>query len=203
MFFTIEGIEGSGKSTLINLLFNKLKDNGFKVKQTSEPRGFENDLGVEITNIIKRKDIDGMTEFLLFSSFRNMHTKTIIKPWLDEGNIVLCDRYIHSSIVYQGNVKGVDLKFIDTVNEKVMNGVIPKLVFLIDINPTIAQERLKQRNKVNDKFDEEGMKFHQDVRLAYLELACQNDSFVVIHGDDTSENIVEKMYARIKKIHEG
>ncbi len=203
MFFTIEGIEGSGKSTIINKLYELLEGKGYKVKMTSEPRGFESDLGVEITNIIKRDDIDGLTEFLLFSSFRNMHTKNIIKPWLDDGNIVLCDRYMHSSIAYQGDAKGVDLNFINLVNKQVINDVKPDLVFLIDLVPEIAQKRLNERNKDNDKFDHEDIEFHKKIRLAYLEMACEMDGFVVIHGDDSLDNIVNKIYARIIKVYEG
>ncbi len=190
MFYVFEGIEGAGKTTLIKILEEQLKNEGKKVMVTSEPTGKNNSFGTAIRKLIMEEKTSALTEFLLFSSFRSKHVVQI-KQWLKEGYIVLCDRFIYSSIVYQGNVGKVDINFINQVNEYILKDLHPKKIFLIDVDPKIAQKRNKQEKDKNDKFDLAPLEFHKNIRKNYLKLADENLNFKVINGNETIEEIIK------------
>lgn len=199
MFFTIEGIEGSGKTTLLKEIEKEISSLGYKVKITTEPRGIDNEIGEKITEIIQKREIDGLSEFLLFSAFRNFHIKNFIKPWLKEGHIVICDRFVDSSVVYQGFVKKVDPKLIKNINKEVLNNLKPDKVFLIDLDPKISSERISIRDKKTDKFDVEDLSFHYKVRDGYLRLAKKNKNFIIIDGNCEITKIRDEIISIIVK----
>ena len=193
MFFVFEGIEGAGKTTIIKELEKKLIAEGKKVKVTSEPTGKNDPFGTAIRRLIMEEDTNPLSEFFLFSAFRSKHVKQI-KQWIKEGYIVLCDRFIYSSIVYQGHVLGIDIDFINQVNHYVLDGLTPNKVFLIDVDPEIAQQRnLKEQDK-NDKFDLAPLEFHQKIRNSYLELAKNNANFKIIDGSKSTKEIIENIF---------
>jgi len=186
MFITLEGIDGCGKSTLALNLKRKLELLGFKVFLTKEPGG--SNLGKDIKKIILNKNISPITEFLLFAADREVHAK-IIKQHLHKGEIVISDRFADSSIAYQGYGKGVDIDFINEVNNKVLGDLKPDVTFIIDIPIYIMQERLGDRSL--DKIERMSEQFFNKVRTGYI-LLSQDPRFYVIDGTYSPREVLSQ-----------
>jgi len=178
-----EGGEGSGKSTQSKRLYDYLQGLGIKSDLVREPGGTP--MAEQIRRIIisTGEDMSRLpeTEYLLFAAARAELFGDRIIPELEKGNHVLSDRSYISSRVYQGIVEGVDLSFMDYVNNFVTRGVIPDLVFIFDVDPKIGLEA-KTKEEVN-RFELEDLEFHQNVRRAYLEIAEQNENYVLVERD--------------------
>jgi len=168
MFLTIEGIDGSGKSTQTKLLIDYFTKNNFKFIQTREPGGCE--LAEQIREILLNKNntLSNMTELLLMISARSEHYHRVIKPALDNNVIVICDRFIDSSVAYQGYARGMDIKNINLLNNLATDGKKPDLTLYFDIDPEVAFKRL---NNNLDRFEKEGFLFQKKVRNGFLALA--------------------------------
>ncbi|MEF3245582.1 MAG: dTMP kinase, partial [Caldisericaceae bacterium] len=162
MFITFEGIDGAGKTTQAKYVKEFLENLGYRVILTKEPGGTK--FGEKIRSILLTEEMDGYSEFLLFAADRNMHVKTLIKPKLKEGYIVLSDRFAESSIAYQGFGRGVDLDFIERVHNEILLNTYPDLIFLIDIPVKVALNRLESK----DRIEKSGEDFLQRVRNGYL-----------------------------------
>jgi dTMP kinase len=168
MFITIEGIDGSGKSTQTKLFIDYLQKNNFNFIQTREPGGCE--LAENIREILlnKNNQLSDMTELLLMISARSEHYQKIIKPALLDGKFVICDRFIDSTVAYQGYARGLDIKTINFLNDLATENKKPDLTFYFDIDPEIAFKRL---NNNLDRFEKEGIAFQQKVRQGFLSLS--------------------------------
>lgn len=166
-FIVFEGCEGSGKSTQAKLLYRKLKSRPMQVVITGEPGGTL--IGNKIRDFLKRagNNISPLSELLLFNASRSQLTQDVINPGLDNGIAVICDRYVYSTIAYQGYGRGLDLTVIETVNRLAMGGNNPDLVVLLDINPINGLERKTQNN--SDRFELEEIDFHRRVRQGYVD----------------------------------
>jgi len=177
MFLTIEGIDGSGKSTQTKLLIDYLKKNGLKFIQTREPGGCE--LAEQIREILLNKNnkLSYMTELLLMISARSEHYDKVIKPALADGLIVVCDRFIDSTVAYQGYARGMDVETINFLNNLVVENRKPDLTLYFDVDSEIAFERL---NDNLDRFEKEGLEFQKKVRQGFLELAKQTPERIKI-----------------------
>ncbi len=201
LFISLEGIEGSGKTSLIQSLEKHFRDLGKDVLVTREPGGCE--LGLEIRKILLHSEISSLSELLLFAADRAEHVETVIKPALKEGKVVLCDRYIHSTLAYQGYGRGLDLKTIEKLNQLATTGLMPDRVLVLDLEPEQILGRAKNRAEYSDrqkgdpdswtKFEEEEISFHKRIREGFLALAKENPQLIkVIDASKTQEEVLKQ-----------
>jgi dTMP kinase len=178
MFIVFEGIDGSGKTTLSKKLAEFLNKKGIKAVWTREPFS-------EHARELLKEDLNPWGETHLFLADRNFHVRSFIKPKLEKGYTVISDRFYHSTLAYQGYGKGLPIRTLKAMNERVLEGIKPDLVFLLDIEPQKALGRIKlSGRKTVDKF--ENGEFLEKVRKGFLTLAKREKNFYVI---DASENI--------------
>lgn len=188
MFITFEGIEGSGKSTAMRMLAEYLEDKGYFVVSTREPGGSA--LGRKLRAMLldsRTTQLRNRAELFLFLADRAQHVSEVIRPALDEGHLVLCDRYADSTISYQGYGRGMDIDQLVQVNDLAISGLWPQLTLLFDLSPKAGLERAGRRNHEEGtiisegRFDSESVAFHTRVREGYLErAAAEPDRFAII-----------------------
>src|SRR6478736_4984605 len=176
-FITFEGGEGSGKSTQLKLLAEKLEASGIPTVMTREPGGSP---GAEV---IRYMVLAGMgkllgpdAESLLFAAARDDHVHTVIAPALEQGKWVLCDRFTDSTHVYQGKLGNVDPKLINALERVTIGGIKPDLTFILDVPVEVGLARAAKRrgNETADRFEAEDVAFHETLRAAYLQLVKDN-----------------------------
>ncbi len=198
MFITFEGGEGTGKTTLIEHIFENLKLT-HKVIKTREPGGSM--IAEAIRDIILNPKYEGVTpytEALLLAAARAQHLDEVIIPSLNKGHIVLCDRYLDSSLAYQGYARKLGLDFVLSIN-KYATMHLPDLTFYIDLDPKIGMKRIEGRDKY-DRLDQESRDFHDNVRLGYLEILKRYPNrMVLIDGNQSIEDITSKILSKIKE----
>lgn len=186
LFITIEGSDGSGKSTQIELLKAYLEERDVRFIVTREPGG--TNISEKIRDIILDKnniEMDSMTEALLYAASRAQHVAEKIKPALDDGVTVICDRFIDSSIAYQGFGRGLG-DCVRVINEYAVGDCMPDITFLMKMDPRIGKSRIDEN--VQDRLELEKLEFHQKVYEGYLEI---EKSFDRIIGIDASRSIDE------------
>ncbi|MEI8129389.1 MAG: dTMP kinase [bacterium] len=191
LFITFEGIDGCGKSTQLNLLSEYLKSEGLEVVITREPGA--KGLGEKLREILLNYEgeVSSNCEAFLFLADRAQHIDTLVKPAIEAGKVVLCDRHTDSTIAYQGYGRGVDLEQIKMLNRIATSGLEPDLTFVFDLDVEISQMRV---GKNKDRMESAGDDFHNRVRNGYLEITKQEPERVkVINSDDSIENIFEKV----------
>lgn len=194
MFITLEGGEGSGKSTLISKLKSHFESQGRDVIVTREPGGSQ--FAEELRQLIFKHDIDALTEMLLFAAARRDHLNRVIKPALNDHKIVICDRFIDSSLVYQGmqsSEKDIYHK-VEDINQLVSESHnLIDVTLLLDIDPKIGLERISTNNRDTNSYDERSIDFHQSVREGYLKLAKQYpDRIKIINANQSKDCILEE-----------
>nr|WP_278287329.1 dTMP kinase [Caloranaerobacter ferrireducens] len=170
MFITVEGPDGSGKSTQIRLLEEYLKDKGYNVVVTREPGGTR--ISEDIRNIIldtSNTDMSPYTEALLYAASRAQHVYETILPALKEGKIVICDRFVDSSLVYQGFARGLGIKKIKEINDFATEGLKPDVTLFFDIDIDTALKRIGNRT-TKDRLDKEKIEFHRKVYEGYMKI---------------------------------
>jgi dTMP kinase len=185
-FFTFEGIEGSGKTTQIELAHAFLSDRGYKVRVTREPGGTA--LGERIREILlsdKSLVLEPVTELLLYEASRAQVVSEVIRPALQEGSIVLCDRFTDATMAYQGYGRGLDLELIRVLNGIATGGLYPEATFLLDCPASVGLRRINERSALShgrglDRLEQEGIEFHERVRQGYLDLAEQAKERIVV-----------------------
>jgi len=176
-FITFEGIEGSGKTTQLNLLAERLTRASFQVLQTREPGGCP--IADQIRGILLHPDnalMDSRSELLLYAAARAQHIEEIVRPALGMGKIVLCDRFTDATLAYQGHGRGLDRNLILQLNQLASGGCRPDLTLLFDLPVEVGLSRAKQREIEQQdwsegRFERERLEFHQRIRDAYLDLA--------------------------------
>ena len=201
IFITFEGIDGCGKSTQCELLKNYLESNGKDFLFVREPGGTE--IGERIREILldkKNSRMTARTELLLFEAARAQITDEVIKPALEEGKIVLCDRFFDSSSAYQGMARGMGTDFVGSLNMAATGGLKPDITFFFDITAEAAFERRGKRGEASDRIELAGLKFQEDVRKGYLELAKNSDGRIVTI--DAAKGI-DEIFAQILETLEG
>ena len=203
-FITFEGGEGTGKTTIINYISKYLNDKGYGVVTTREPGGI--DIAEQIRSIIldvKNTKMDYRTEALLYAASRIQHLAEKVIPALNSGKIVLCDRYLDSSLVYQGIARNLGIDNVLKINMFALE-YMPNITFFIDVKPEICFKRLKDNNREMDRLDLENMDFHNMVYEGYKEIAKMYPSRIIsIDGDRKIEDIIEDIRIRIDKLIEG
>lgn len=180
IFITFEGIDGCGKSTQCEMLKDYLKESGKDFIFVREPGGTV--IGERIREILldkKNTQMTARTEILLFEAARAQITDEVIKPALDEGKIVLCDRFFDSSSAYQGMARGMGMDFVAGLNMAATGGLKPDITFFFDISAEEALERRGKRGEASDRIELAGLKFQEDVRQGYIELAKASEGRVI------------------------
>lgn len=192
MFITIEGPEGSGKTTATNKVVEELEKLGYQIVRTREPGGTP--ISEQIRNVILDKQntmMDPRTEALLYAAARRQHLVEKVWPATKEGKIVICDRYIDSSLAYQGGARGLGIDNIININMFATEDTWPDLTLLFDIEPELGLERIaKNKEREINRLDLEKLEFHKKVRETFLSLAKkQPDRFVVIDASKTPDEV--------------
>ena len=180
LFITFEGIDGCGKSTQCELLRNYLESCNKEFIFVREPGGTV--IGERIREILldkKNTQMTPRTELLLFEAARAQITDEVIKPAIESGKIVLCDRFFDSSSAYQGMARGMGMDFVSGLNMAATGGLKPDITFFFDISAEEAFERRGKRGEASDRIELAGLKFQEDVRKGYLEIAKGSDGRIV------------------------
>ena len=191
VFITFEGGDGSGKSTQIQSVRDWFESRGREVIVTREPGGTE--LGTEIRRLVQNgpEDVDARTEALLYAADRAYHVATVIGPALERGAVVLGDRYIDSSLAYQGAARSLGVDEIASLSAWATRGLYPSLTFLLDLPPEVGARR---RTDAPDRMERESMDFHERVRHQYLRLAdAEPERIVVIDAVGTIEEVFSEI----------
>lgn len=195
LLITFEGIEGAGKSTQIKRVKKFLDQRGIASQVVREPGGTV--LGNQIRNmLLDQQDIHikGRTEMLLYAASRAQLIEEIILPSLKANKIILCDRYVDSSIAYQGFGAGEDLKEIIEVNQIATMGLVPHRTYLLDLPLKLSQDRVSKRGKRKDRMELKEESFHQRVREGYLQLAKEHKQrFKVISAQHSEETVYKEI----------
>ncbi|MFW6105388.1 MAG: dTMP kinase [Chloroflexota bacterium] len=198
-FITFEGGEGCGKSTQARLLLKKLEQQNIPVVLTHEPGGTA--LGNELRKTLKRQrdfSISPQTELFLLAASRAQLVAELIRPALAEGKVVICDRFAHSTLVYQGYGRGLDFTAIGMVNNMATRHLDPDLIILLDISP---EQGLARKRSLRDRFELEDLSFHQRVREGYLKMAAaEPDRWLVIDASLPKGKIAESIWARVSQL---
>ena len=201
MFITFEGGEGAGKSTAIKRIVEKLTSQGYEIVLTREPGGTP--IAEEIRNVIldkKNTAMDPRTEALLYAASRRQHLVEKVIPALKEGKLVLCDRFLDSSLAYQGGARGIGIDTVYNMNLFATEGMLPDLTILFDIKPEegLARIAANSQREVN-RLDVEKLTFHNKVRDSFHELAKKfPERFVIVDASKTPDEVFEDAYKAIE-----
>ena len=194
MFITLEGPEGSGKTTAVEAAVKKLQEMGYEIVRTREPGGTP--IAEQIRNVILDKGntaMDGRTEALLYAASRRQHLVEKVWPALKEGKIVICDRYLDSSLAYQGGARGLGIDEVLNVNLFATENTWPDLTLLFDIKPEIGLARISANaDREVNRLDLEKIEFHNKVRDSFLALAKRwPERFVIIDASKSREEVAK------------
>jgi dTMP kinase len=200
-FITFEGIDGSGKSTQMHLLAERLRAEGQDVFEAVEPGGTA--IGRQIRRILldaSNRDLRPAAELLLYFASRAQNVDECILPALAAGEIVLCDRFTDSTLAYQGYARGLGEEAVLALDRIACRGLTPDLTLLIDVDVECGLARARKRNAGDDaaetRMDDQSVEFHRKVREAYLALAKQHaDRFRIIDGRGSPESVAERVWA--------
>jgi dTMP kinase len=194
LLVTFEGIEGSGKSTQIGLTRAYLEEQGYPCLVTKEPGG--SPLGEEIRGfLLDREDLkmDPLTELFLIEADRAEHVAEIIRPAMDQGRIILCDRYTDATVAYQGYARGLDIAAITQLNHWVTGGLTPQRTIVLDCPVEVGMARAKGE----DRFEREDKRFHERVREGYLRIAQQEPQRVTVVSGEGEKSVIQKEILKI------
>jgi dTMP kinase len=206
MFISICGVEGAGKTTQIRHIAGFLKSTGLQFVMTREPGGTE--IGMKIRRILldpKNRDLTPKAELFLYAADRIQHIEQLILPALNKGKIVVTDRFVDSTTVYQGYARGIDLKLIEQINDLVLDGLKPDLTILLDLPPVIGLSRVRnqlqfgERAESESRFEQEELIFHQKIRQGFLTLAQKEMTRFRIINADRDPDEVKKDVIQILK----
>ena len=202
MFITIEGPDGGGKTTQMNMLVPALEEQGLDIVRTREPGG--TDIGDQIRSVImdmKNKSMDPRAEILLFCASRAQLVSELIRPSLSAGKIVLCDRYADSTMAYQGYGHGLDRTALKNLLEFTTGGLKPDLTILLDISAEAGLRRRITNHDEWNRMDDYALQFHERVRNGYLEMAAaEPNRFVIINADRPKEAVHEDIINRLESL---
>ena len=201
LFISIEGPDGSGKSSAIKIVYDRLISEGYKIVQTREPGGTP--ISEKIREIILDKnntEMDGRTEALLYAASRRQHLVQKVWPSLKEGYLVFCDRYLDSSLAYQGYARELGIDEVLNINLFATENSFPDLTLLFDIDPEIGLQRIASNSKREvNRLDLEKLEFHKKVRAGYLLIAKKYpDRIKIINASKPLDEVAFEAYTIIK-----
>ena len=201
LFITFEGGDGSGKTTQINLLATWLEAQGQTVVLTREPGG--TDLGVELRNIVLHRKgfIAPRAEALLYAADRSHHIHSLVRPALERGEVVVQDRYLDSSVAYQGAGRVLDPEEVRELSLWATERLMPHLTVLLDVPASVAKARQAQTEREYDRLEAEAEDFHTRVRESYLSLAAaEPERFLVANGELPIEEIHQSIITKVSDL---
>lgn len=203
-FIVFEGPDGSGKSTVSAEVYEKLLDAGYPVILTREPGGIK--ISENIRDIIlnpSNEEMDGRTEALLYAASRRQHLVEKVIPALNLGKVVLCDRFVDSSLAYQSYGRGLSLEDILTINDFAIEGVYPDFTVFLDVPAQIGIDRIKGR-AFKDRLDQESIEFHERVFKGYQEILKNNSGkYHIVDASNNVEGVVDNSLKIIKEYLDG
>ncbi|MDD4070587.1 MAG: dTMP kinase [Candidatus Izemoplasmatales bacterium] len=201
-FITFEGTEGSGKTSVIKKIKKHYEDQGYQVMVTREPGGIS--ISEKIREILLSKEnteMDPRTEALLFAAARRQHLVEKIIPALEKGLIVLCDRFIDSSLVYQGYARKIGIDKVYDINYFAVEDAFPDLTIFVDVRPEVGLKRVFQTpNREVNRLDLENMKFHEMIYQGYKELMKKYDRIKMVNGEQDIELVAKEAISVINEI---
>jgi dTMP kinase len=201
IFITIEGGDGSGKSTQIDLLMSYFNEHGFDVLLTREPGGTP--ISEKIREVIldsNNMEMANMTEVLLYAAARAQHVAEFIKPNIEQGKVVICDRFVDSSVVYQGYARGVGIDAVENINSYATLGLLPDLTILLDLPPDLGLSRKKNQQAL-DRLELASDAFHIKVNDGYRLLAKRHQSRILtVDATNSIETIHQIILEAIKPL---
>ncbi len=197
VFIAFEGGDGAGKSTQIEALAVSLREQGREVLLTREPGGTS--VGSDIRQVVLHGEhVDTRAEALLFAADRAHHVATVVRPALERGVVVLTDRYMDSSIAYQGTARGADPDEIASLSSWAVRGLLPALTVLLDVDPQVGYRR---RRGQHDRLESEGEAFHHQVRKAFRELAAAApERYLVLDAASTRADLQSQIDGRVAEL---
>lgn len=201
MFVTVEGPEGSGKSSVMKRVAERLQEEGIDVVLTREPGGTP--IAEQIREVILNKEntkMDKITEALLYAASRRQHLVEKVWPLTKEGKLVISDRFLDSSLAYQGGARGIGIDKVLEINMAATEGYYPDLTLLFDVAPEVGLARIAaNKGREVNRLDLEKIEFHREVRQTFLDLAKRfKDRFVIIDASQPFEKVIEDAYKAIK-----
>lgn len=199
MFITFEGPDGSGKSTIIQKVYDYLIENNFDVIKTREPGG--SPIAEKIRNLIldtENTEMGYRTEALLYAASRAQHVEETILPALNENKIVLCDRFLISSLAYQGVGRDLGIENVRKINEFAINGVFPDFVLFFDVDPITTLKR-KSSLDTADRLEKEGNNFHERVYNGYKEILNSEKNIEIIDATQSVEDVFSQCIKVLKR----
>jgi dTMP kinase len=199
LFLVFEGPEGAGKSTQIARLAERLRAAGRDVVLTREPGGTRAGDAVRQVLLDPAQVIHPLTEFLLYSASRAQHVSEVIAPALEAGRDVVSDRFTGASVAYQGYGRGLDLGFVEELNDRVTGGLKPDLTVLLDIEPAAGLQRAGARSE-QDRLEAAGLPFHERVRRGYLAQAEADPSWLVIDAQAPEDVVADAVWAGVSRL---
>ena len=190
-FITFEGTEGSGKTTVIEKVEQYYTEKGYNVIRTREPGGSK--IAEDIRNVIldvNNTNMDSITEAMLYAASRRQHLVEKVIPYLEKGYIVLCDRFIDSSLAYQGHARALGIDKVYQLNLIATNGLLPDATIYIDVRPEVGLSRIKSNNREQNRLDLEKLSFHEKVYEGYYLVSQMfKERFKVINGEQEREKV--------------
>ena len=203
IFITIEGPEGAGKTTIIEMLLEKLESEGYPIMKTREPGGIE--ISEQIRSVILNKNntaMDGRTEALLYAAARRQHLVEKVLPAIEQGFIVLCDRFIDSSLAYQGFARGIGMDEVYSINRFAIDNRMPDATLYFDIDPEIGMKRINEhKGREVNRLDLENLEFHRKVREGYQLLSRKYSNRIIeIDASQPLQKVYEIAVSKIRSI---
>tara|TARA_B100000902_G_scaffold133834_1_gene132353 strand:- start:1678 stop:2322 length:645 start_codon:yes stop_codon:yes gene_type:complete len=198
-FIVFEGVEGCGKSYQSKKLFNRLKKKNIASILTREPGGTKS--SELIRNLIlkdyfeknSKEKFDKYTDTLLYLAARNEHIKNKIRPALLKKKIVICDRFTDSTLAYQVYGKKVDIKFINNIHKKILNGIKPNIVFILKVSEKISRIRLRKR-KIKNRYDNFSKSFYSKAQKSFLKIAKNKKNYYILNSSSNDSNLEKKIF---------
>jgi dTMP kinase len=203
IFITIEGPEGAGKTTIIEMLLEKLESEGYPIMKTREPGGIE--IAEQIRSVILNKNniaMDGRTEALLYAAARRQHLVEKVLPAIEQGFIVLCDRFIDSSLAYQGFARGIGMDEVYSINRFAIENRMPDATLYFDIDPEIGLKRINEhKGREVNRLDLENLEFHRKVREGYQLLSSKYSNRIIeIDASQPLQKVYEIAESNVRAI---
>jgi dTMP kinase len=196
-FIVLEGLDGSGKSTQAERLVAHLREQGHPVKAVEEPGGTPE--GETIRELLLQKDLTPLAELFLYEASRNQLVRRVIRPALEQGEIVVCQRYDYSTVAYQGYGRGLPLELIECLNGAATEGVRPDVVLFLDVPAEEGLARLREGRRP-DRIEDEGLRFLQRVERGYQELLRRCPEMVRIDGTRSPEAVFQEICGVVEKV---
>ncbi len=201
IFITFEGVDGSGKTTVSKAVYEKLKNSGIDCIYTREPGGIE--IAEKIRDIILNPEhtmMDAKTEALLYAASRRQHLVEKVLPAIEKGQVVICDRFVDSSIVYQGFARKIGMDEVREINEFAIEGYYPNKTIFLDLDEKTGLKRIESR-AFKDRLDQESLDFHQLVSEGYNYIKENNkDRLIFVDASNTLEVVINDAYNKVKEI---